>query len=119
MTDAREVAMRLTKERKAIKRRLSKAREGLFPRKTCPASRHVHLIVDGLLDRRSSMRRDLERMGYEPEHMGESIASVLEGLWRARRFLRWQPKVDGDPLSGGSWVLDPAAVRAELEKING
>ena len=32
--------------KRATLRRLDAAREGLFPHKTCPASRHVHLIVE-------------------------------------------------------------------------
>jgi hypothetical protein len=95
-------------ERREILRRLNKAREGLFPNKTCPASRHVHMIVEGLLDADGTLARDLH--GYEPEHMAGSIASVLEGLWQARRWLRWQPHVEDDPTKGGQWVPDLEAL---------
>lgn len=94
--------------KKDILRRLDAAREGLFPHKTCPASRHVHLIVEGLLEAKSDLARDLT--GYEPEHMAESIASVLEGLWKARRWMRWQPHCEGNHMRGGEWVPDLEAI---------
>lgn len=100
------------KERRALLKRLDKARAGLFPTKTCPASRHVHLIVEGLLDSKSSIAGDLA--GYEPEHMAGSIASVLEGLWKARRWMRWQAKDERDPTKGGEWVPDLEALRPFL-----
>jgi hypothetical protein len=100
----------MDRERKKILRRLEAAREGLFPHKTCPASRHVHLIVEGMLDPKSPLGRDLA--GYEPDHMASSIASVLESLWKARRWMRWQPTVEGDPCKGGEWVPDPDAIAA-------
>jgi hypothetical protein len=116
MSDPAEIA-RLQDDRKAIKRRLNRARKEVFPHKTCGASRHTHLIVEGLIDPKSALYADLERLGYEPEHMAGSIAYVLEGLWKARRWLKWQMKVEGDYTKGGAWVLDPEAVRAELEKM--
>ncbi len=99
------------KLRKSVLKRLHAAREGLFPHKTCPASRHVHMIVEGMLDPKGSMHSDLR--GYDPEHMAESIASVLEGLWRARRWMRWQPNIVGDHMAGGEWVPDMDAIVAQ------
>lgn len=86
-------------ERKVILRRLNAARKGLFPKKTCPASRHVHIIVEALLDPKSDMHRTMA--GYEPEHIAGSIASVLEGLWNARRWMKYE---------NGKWVPDVAAI---------
>ena len=98
------------RETRAILKRLDAAREGLFPHRTCPASRHVHLIVEGLLDTKCPLHRDL--LGYEPEHMAGSIASVLEDLWKARRWMRWQPNIEGDYTAGGEWVPDLEALTA-------
>jgi hypothetical protein len=95
---------------KQILRDLDKARKGLFPHKTCPASRHVHLIVEGMMDRKSPLSRELA--GFEPEHMASSIASVLESLWKARRWMRWQPNIVGDYMAGGEWVPDLDAIAA-------
>jgi hypothetical protein len=94
--------------RRDILRRLDAAREGLFPYKTCPASRHVHIIVEGLLGVDGTLAKDLH--GYDPEHMAGSIASVLEDLWKARRWMRWQPNVEGDYMKGGEWVPDLDAI---------
>lgn len=102
----------MTKEAAKIRRRLNAARKGLFPVKTCPASRHVHLIVEGLLDKRDGYGADLRQLGYEPEHLAGSIASVLEGLWKARRWMKWQPNVEGDYMKGGEWVPDMEAITA-------
>jgi hypothetical protein len=68
------------------------------------------MIVEGMLDRKSSLSRDLA--GYDPEHMASSIASVLESLWKARRWMRWQPAEDGNPRAGGEWVPDLGAIVA-------
>lgn len=99
-------------EKRAILKRLVKAREGLFPHKTCPASRHVHLIVEGLLDTKEGYGAELTKLGYNPEHLAGSIASVLENLWKARRWMRWQPNAEGDPTKGGEWVPDLDAIKA-------
>lgn len=95
-------------DKRDILKRLEKARDGLNGLKTCPASRHVHMIVEGLLDARSDLAKDLA--GYDPDHMAGSIASVLEGLWLARRWMRWQPHVEGDFIKGGEWVPDLDAI---------
>lgn len=100
----------MTRERRKILRDLDRAREGLFPHRTCPASRHVHMIVEGMLDRKTHLHQALR--GFDPEHMAGSIVSVLESLWKARRWMRWQPNVEGDPLKGGEWVPDLDAIAA-------
>lgn len=102
-------------EKRKILRRLNKARKGLFPEKTCPASRHVHMIVEGLLNTKDGYGGDMARLGYEPDHMAGSIASVLESLWTARRWMRWQLKVEGNLLSGGEWVPDLDAITAMMK----
>lgn len=91
-------------EAKRIRRDLNKAREGLFPTGTCPASRHVHMIVENMLDPKCQMRGDLKE--WEPTHMAGSIASVLENLWKARRWMKWQPNEEGNYRAGGEWVPD-------------
>ncbi len=98
--------------KKDILRRLDKARDGLFPTKTCPASRHVHIIIKGLLDADGTLARDLH--GYDPEHMADSIASVLEDLWTARRWMKWQPNIEGDFTKGGEWVPDLDAIAEQF-----
>jgi len=100
-------------KKRKILRDLDKAREGLFPHKTCPASRHVHMIVEGLLDTKAGYGADLKRLGYEPDHLAGSIASVLQNLWDARRWMRWQPNIEGDLMSGGKWVPDLDAIAAQ------
>lgn len=109
MPDVAEIAGK----RRAIVKRLDAARKPITGTKTCPASRHVHIIVEGLLDPKDPLHRALAE--FEPEHKAESIASVLEGLWKARRWLRWQSHDPDDYTKGGEWVLDPLAVRAYLE----
>jgi hypothetical protein len=95
-------------EKRAILKRLDKAREAT---KTCPASRHVHMIVEGLLDSKDGYGADLARLGYEPEHMAGSIASVLEGLWKARQWLKWEElPPEGRIKFNGHWVPDLAEI---------
>ena len=96
-------------ERRKILRELESARKGLFPHRTCPASRHVHMIVEGMLDPKTDLYKALH--GFEPEHMAGSIASVLESLWKARRWMRWQPNDERDYF-GGEWVPDIEAIAA-------
>ncbi len=91
-----------------MKKRLKEARSASMP---CPASRHTHMIVDALTGKRSPMRELLDREGYEPEHMGESIGSVLEGLWRARRWLKWETLPPTKRYRyNGHWVPDLEAI---------
>lgn len=58
-------------------RRVNRARQ--FPINTCPASRHVHMIGEVLIrGKRYAM------IDEEPEHVGGSILSVVESLFKAR-----------------------------------
>jgi hypothetical protein len=66
------------------------------------------MIVEGMLDPKTPLNEALA--GFEPEHMASSIASVLESLWKARRWMRWQPNVVGDYMAGGEWVPDLDAI---------
>lgn len=93
-------------EAKQIRKRLDKAREGLFPVRTCPASRHVHMIVENMLDPKCEMRGDLA--AWEPTHMASSIASVLESLWKARRWMKYDSDLQ-------EWVPDMEVI-ANFEK---
>ena len=83
--------------------------------KTCPASRHAHMIVDALRSKRGYGKL-LRNAGYEPDHMANSIEGVILSLWEARQFLEWEvlPAKAGQ-LSNGRW--DPVA--HEPEGING
>jgi hypothetical protein len=58
-------------------RRVNRARN--FPVNTCPASRHVQMIGEALIKgQKYSMIDD------EPEHVGGSLLSVVESLFKAR-----------------------------------
>lgn len=58
-------------------RRVKRARN--FPENTCPASRHVQMIGEALIKgQKYSMIDD------EPEHVGRSLLSVCESLFKAR-----------------------------------
>jgi hypothetical protein len=61
-----------------LRRRVGRARR--FPDNTCPASRHLQLIAESLLQGRS-----IEPA--EAEHAAQSMLSVLESLWKARTKL--------------------------------
>ncbi len=72
--------MKLTKELKALRRRVNKVRD--FPKHTCPASRHVHTMADCLAeDGFYGMLSD------EPQHCAGSLYAVLASLWEARKEL--------------------------------
>ena len=58
-------------------RRVNRARN--FPTNTCPASRHVQMIGEALLRGRNYLMID-----EEPEHVGGSLLSVVESLYKAR-----------------------------------
>lgn len=49
-----------------------------------------------------------------PEQMADSIASVLEDLWTARRWMKWQPNIEGDFTKGGEWVPDLDAIAEQF-----
>ena len=69
--------MKLTKELKALRRRVDKARD--FPKNTCPASRHVHIMADCLAE-----GRVYHPFAEEPQHCAETLYAVLASLWEAR-----------------------------------
>lgn len=58
-------------------RRANRARN--FPTNTCPASRHVHMIGEYLIKGKRYPMID-----EEPEHVGGSLLSVVESLFKAR-----------------------------------
>lgn len=72
--------------------------------KTCPASRHAHMIVDALRSK-NGMGKLLADAGYEPDHMADSLESVIASLWAAREHLEWEAlPVKGKFLYNGHWV---------------
>lgn len=66
-----------------IRRRVARARR--FPKNTCPASRHLHMMADMLANPRKP-RANIEE-AWEPEHIALTMYSVLESLWKARTKL--------------------------------
>lgn len=58
-------------------RRVNRARN--FPINTCPASRHVHMIGEYLI-----RGKPYPMIEEEPEHVGGSLLSVVESLFKAR-----------------------------------
>lgn len=64
-------------------------RDGAFPERTCPASRHTAMIADSLRDKQSPLRKLLLDAGYEPDHMAQSIESTCMSVWQHRRYLQW------------------------------
>jgi hypothetical protein len=60
-----------------LMRRIDRARN--FPVNTCPASRHVQMIGEALIRGQKYMMLD-----EEPEHVGGSLLSVVESLYKAR-----------------------------------
>jgi hypothetical protein len=91
------------KRRRMMIREMDKARSELtrVSLKTCPASRHAQIIAEGLMQPGNEIRGVLA--AYEPDHMGESIASVVTSLWRARLWLTYKD---------GEWVPDLEAIDA-------
>ncbi len=65
----------------ALRRRVNRARK--FPSITCPASRHLHMMADGLLS-----KYGYPMLQEEPEHCAETMLYVLEALWKARTELK-------------------------------
>lgn len=49
---------------------------------TCPASRHVMMLADAMLERHDHPLLE------DPEHCAGSIYSVLESLWKARAEIK-------------------------------
>lgn len=65
------------------RRRTDRARKGVAGISvTCPASRHVHLMAEAL-----AHGETYHMFTVEHEHCAESLLSVLESLWKARRRL--------------------------------
>ena len=58
-------------------RRANRARN--FPTNTCPASRHVHMIGECLI-----RGKRYHMIDEDPEHVGGSLLSVVESLFKAR-----------------------------------
>ncbi len=75
---------------KAVIARVDRARR--FGTNTCPASRHVQMIGEALI-----RSRQYPMIEDEPEHVGGSLLSVVESLFRARSML---VKHGIDPWSG-------------------
>lgn len=61
----------------ALRKRVKEARN--FPANTCPASRHLQMIADGLLS-----KRGYPMLQEEPQHCAEAMLSVLASLWELR-----------------------------------
>lgn len=62
---------------KNLIRRVNRARK--FPVNTCPASRHVQIIGECLIKGKPYLMIE-----EEPEHVGGSLLSVVESLFKAR-----------------------------------
>lgn len=62
-----------------LRKRVSRARN--FPENTCPASRHLQIIADRLIDKRRKL--PIEEY-WDAENMAGTMYAVLESLWKAR-----------------------------------
>lgn len=62
-----------------LRRRVSRARN--FPHNTCPSSRHVQMMAEGLL------RGGYPMLQEEPEHCAVSMLATVEALYKARTEL--------------------------------
>lgn len=70
-------------EIKNLKKRIRKARN--FPTNTCPASRHVQMMADGLAGKGYQMLQE------EPEHCARSLYVTVAALYEARTEIeRWK-----------------------------
>jgi hypothetical protein len=65
---------------KKLRCRVSKARD--FPKHTCPASRHLHIMADCL-----TKKGGYPMLTEEPDHCAITLYSVLASLWEARKEL--------------------------------
>lgn len=63
-----------------LRRRVNRARDKAWPKHTCAASQHVHLVANELL------RWD-SFANFDEHHVAESMLFVLESLWKARMEL--------------------------------
>lgn len=67
-----------------------------FPNNTCPASRHVQMIAEGLYS-----IGNYPLLQDDPQHCASSIASVVSSLYQTRSFLlslgySWSVNEDGN-----------------------
>lgn len=67
----------LAEARRALTNACDNARD--FPANTCPASRHVQQIAEGLMSGKYPM------LAEEPRHCAESMLATVRALWEARR----------------------------------
>jgi hypothetical protein len=88
-----------------ILRRMERDRN--FPHNTCPSSRHVQMIAEGLAkDGRYGMIED------DPLHVAGSLATVVSHLYQARTFLAelgYTFEPDGDGRVAWSRTAPPPA----------
>ena len=76
-------------ELKNLKRRVNKARQ--FPHNTCPASRHVQMMADGL-----SSKHGYPMLQEEPDHCAGSLYATVAALYEARTEIeRWRANYAG------------------------
>jgi len=61
-----------------LRRRVNKARD--FPKNTCGASRHLHIMAESL-----ATGKQYPMLQEEPEYCAESMLAVLEELWKTRK----------------------------------
>lgn len=65
-----------------IKKRLQevdKIRADAFPKHTCPASRHAHIMAETLAE-----GKEYAMFSEEPEHCADTLLAVIGSLWQAR-----------------------------------
>lgn len=63
-----------------------------FPYNTCPASRHLEMIADALVDQGS-----YPMISEDPQHVAGSIYGALGSLWDARSALKTFASPEPDP----------------------
>lgn len=63
---------------KSLRLRVNKARD--FPKHTCPASRHLHIMADCL-----TKKGGYPMLTEEPVHCAITLYAVLESLWVGRK----------------------------------
>lgn len=89
------------------------AKRRRLPEKTCGMTRHADMIAKAMTRKRGDLRKVLTAAGYDPDHIGGSIAGTVRGLWEARQWLKWEelPPPPGK-LAWGRWVPDLDAIAA-------
>ncbi len=68
-----------------LRRRVNKVRD--FPKNTCGASRHLHIMAEIL-----AAGKQYQMLHEEPEYCAESILVVLEELWKTRKKQKRESK---------------------------